>query len=231
MYWNSRTGPTRKASRETRTQGPRHLFFLICLLVAIPLFVHEAVALECRGRFVAEGDRKFEVRSICGKPAVVQRWKEETIVFERIEEDLLDPLRTSNLLDVEEWTYNFGTRRFLYFLRFENGRLTRIESGAYGFDGPALEAPVDAADCRRFLEPGERMIEVLRHCGKPRERDSREEIRTLSVGDADSGILRRQKVRVIKEEWAYDFGSSRFIFFVMFENGRVTAVEDRGYGR
>ena len=34
---------------------------------------------------------------------------------------------------VEEWEYNFGTNRFLYYLRFENGKLMRITVGDYGY--------------------------------------------------------------------------------------------------
>ncbi|WP_082048073.1 DUF2845 domain-containing protein [Geoalkalibacter ferrihydriticus] len=34
---------------------------------------------------------------------------------------------------VDEWTYNFGPRRFLLHLIFENGRLRQIETGGYGF--------------------------------------------------------------------------------------------------
>ncbi|UCD36569.1 MAG: DUF2845 domain-containing protein, partial [Nitrospiraceae bacterium] len=36
-------------------------------------------------------------------------------------------------VQVEEWTYDFGSRSFLLFIRFENGRVSRIESGDYGF--------------------------------------------------------------------------------------------------
>ncbi len=35
-------------------------------------------------------------------------------------------------IQIEEWTYNFGPRRFMRLLRFENGRLLTIESIGYG---------------------------------------------------------------------------------------------------
>lgn len=35
-------------------------------------------------------------------------------------------------IEVEEWTYNLGPSRFMYYLTFENGELARIESGGYG---------------------------------------------------------------------------------------------------
>jgi hypothetical protein len=33
---------------------------------------------------------------------------------------------------IEEWVYDFGTRRFLQHLTFEQGRLVRVESGERG---------------------------------------------------------------------------------------------------
>jgi len=202
------------------------------ILLCLNLFLSAgpAVALECGGRFVSSGDRKYEVRSACGKPVLVQKWQEELVVFEPVVEDALEQLRSSRVVNIEEWTYNFGPRRFLYFLRFENGQLTRIDSGPYGFDAASGLIPADPEGCGRFIEPGQRMVEVLRYCGAPVSKDSIEDLRTVSIGDAKTRILQKQKVLVRKEEWVYDFGSSRFVFFVTFENGRVTAVEDRGYG-
>jgi hypothetical protein len=34
---------------------------------------------------------------------------------------------------VEEWTYNFGPRRFMRSIRFENGIVTSIETLGYGY--------------------------------------------------------------------------------------------------
>ena len=202
---------------------------LLCLNLL--LSAGTAAALECEGRFVSLGDRKYEVLSACGKPLLVQAWLEELVVFEKVEEDALEQLRSSQVLNIEEWTYNFGPRRFLYFLRFENGQVTRIDSGPYGFDAASRFVPVAPEGCRRFIEPGQRMVEVLRYCGVPVSKDRAEDLRTVSIGSANTGILRKQKLLVRKEVWVYDFGSSRFVFFVTFENGRVTTVEDRGYGR
>jgi hypothetical protein len=37
-----------------------------------------------------------------------------------------------DVVEIEEWTYNLGPSSFVYNLTFENGVLTRIESGGYG---------------------------------------------------------------------------------------------------
>jgi hypothetical protein len=36
-------------------------------------------------------------------------------------------------VEIEEWPYNLGPTSFMLYLTFENGRLTRIESGEYGY--------------------------------------------------------------------------------------------------
>ena len=46
--------------------------------------------------------------------------------------DLLD-ISVFELIRIEEWTYNFGSTRFIRFLRFENGLLRNISRGGYGY--------------------------------------------------------------------------------------------------
>ena len=38
---------------------------------------------------------------------------------------------------IDEWTYDFGSNRFLQFLKFEQGRLVRLQSGSYGQKDPS----------------------------------------------------------------------------------------------
>lgn len=88
--------------------------------------------LRCGGDVVAEGDRRFEVAHKCGEPA-----QKDTRTVER-EVSVFDPkrkrLRTlRTTVEVEEWTYNFGPHRFLYFIRFEDGVVVDIESGGFGY--------------------------------------------------------------------------------------------------
>jgi len=186
--------------------------------------------MECGGHYVSRGDRKYEVLAACGKPAMIQKWQEELSAYEPLADDVLEGLKTSSLVRIEEWSYNFGPRRFLYFVRFEDSRVVKIDTGQYGFEN-GTKPPGDPQDCRAFISAGDRMIEVLRRCGRPTARERSEDIRTLSVSTAEDGRVRRRKVLVRKEDWVYDFGSSRFVFYVTFENGRVTVVEDGHYGR
>lgn len=83
---------------------------------------------SCRdGHTLRVGDTKVEVIRKCGPPAHSDS---------RLDEQLLvvDPQRAlRTTIRVDEWTYNFGPRRFLLHLTFENGRVKRIETGSYGF--------------------------------------------------------------------------------------------------
>lgn len=60
------------------------------------------------------GDRTLDVLVKCGEP-----------VFR--------DLRRRSQAVIEVWTYDFGQREFARFLEFENGKLTRIRTGSYGY--------------------------------------------------------------------------------------------------
>jgi len=39
-----------------------------------------------------------------------------------------------SLINIAEWTYNYGPGQFLYFITMENGRVVKVEEGGYGFE-------------------------------------------------------------------------------------------------
>lgn len=50
------------------------------------------------------------------------------------EKDLYrEPLFVEEFVEIEEWTYNLGSTRFIRYLIFENGVLVDIITGDYGF--------------------------------------------------------------------------------------------------
>ena len=67
---------------------------------------------RCGGETVSVGDRQNAVKKACGQP---------------------DKIRVSGGGAVEEWIYNFGPTRFIYYVTFKYGRLERIQAGEYGF--------------------------------------------------------------------------------------------------
>lgn len=106
---------------------------MVALLVFLSLGLSVAdnlFAFRCGSELVAKGDRKIEVLQKCGEPAWVDEWEEvRRIPLTRygMSRGGLEQVR------VEEWTYNFGPQRFLQIYRFENGQVTEMKFGGYGF--------------------------------------------------------------------------------------------------
>lgn len=101
----------------------RLLFITVLLSVSIA-----AQALSCGSRLVVEGDNQYRVTRACGAPDFVNtyyetKYRQNHYGFAREIE-----------IKVDEWTYNFGSTRLIYTLKFENGYLTDIStSQGYGF--------------------------------------------------------------------------------------------------
>lgn len=98
--------------------------------------------MRCGQRLVSTGDSLYSVRSVCGEPAatdrrIVQRTgkrkvsgpcfkdRDGQIRCERVEEFTIEVV-------IDEWTYDFGPRRFVHFLTFEDGKLIKVATGGYG---------------------------------------------------------------------------------------------------
>jgi len=99
-----------------------------------------ADSFSCGSRIVSIGDRKQDVLRKCGDPSHVEYRGEVRTrrdVGPRIQGTQIGlsrrPLFVEELVTVEEWEYNFGSTRFIRYLQFENGRLTGITEGDYGY--------------------------------------------------------------------------------------------------
>ena len=101
------------------------------------------MALRCDNRVVSEGLTIAEVRKYCGAPISTQQ---RTVVIERAlrgssqagfkqrnNQPLIFEERVYEEVQVDEWTYNFGPRRFMSLIRFINGRVTEVEDLGYGY--------------------------------------------------------------------------------------------------
>lgn len=73
----------------------------------------------------AKGTRVGVVELSCGAPDDRARWEETR-------EAAVNGVLQSALVTHEKWTYNPGPTRLIRVLHFENGRLTRIETGGHG---------------------------------------------------------------------------------------------------
>jgi hypothetical protein len=103
---------------------PIILYMAIALgMVACPAFAAASDTFRCPGgAIIAVHDRLSAIASKCDAPTYISR--------RTITRGL--PSGYFETIELEEWTYNLGSSRFIYYLTFENGFLERIESGTYG---------------------------------------------------------------------------------------------------
>ena len=113
----------------------------LLLLIAGPAF-----AFRCGSKVVSEGDHYSKVLKYCGEPIGVQerRIYREGPTRPRVhvedpndfvaEHEVQFYQRSYVEVVVEEWTYNFGPRKLMRLVRFENGFVADIEQLGYGFN-------------------------------------------------------------------------------------------------
>ena len=104
-----------------------------------------ALAFRCGAKVVTEGDHYSKVLKYCGEPIGVQerviyragRTRPRILTDESngipVDREVLAYDRSYVEVQVEEWTYNFGPRRLMQLVRFENGFVVEIDELGYGF--------------------------------------------------------------------------------------------------
>ena len=115
---------------------------MVLAVLMIPVAVEGGV--RCGGRLVEVGDTRYDARKACGEPDHIESWEEERVlrdyrypgtvddgIYRRSRTDR-EPLVVTETTEIEVWTYDWGPHRLIHYLRFENGRLTEIETGGYG---------------------------------------------------------------------------------------------------
>ncbi|HEY6909928.1 MAG TPA: DUF2845 domain-containing protein [Myxococcales bacterium] len=76
---------------------------------------------RCDGGLIELGDGPTTVQARCGEPTARDR---------RVEAG--PTARPNDVVTVDEWTYDRGPQSFILVLRFENGKLARVEEQDYG---------------------------------------------------------------------------------------------------
>lgn len=225
------------------------IFLIATIVTLFHIFPIEVYALRCDSKLVSQGDRKIEVALKCGQPDLIEKWEEERVEYEGTKIKFISSTRTS---EIEEWTYNFGANRFLSFLTFVNGKLTEEKQGSWGYTGP-IPPDSEKTRCGSMVEINDRKIDVIKKCGEPFFTDKRKEERFSTIyikphpkkkkkkkklTDAKGELAKyghidpyQEKRLVVNiEEWTFNFGPHHFLYFISFENGKVTDIEQGGYG-
>jgi hypothetical protein len=85
----------------------------------------------CDPAALDEGSLALEILARCGEPAAVDAWDEELRTVEDLGGDSV--LARGVIVTVEIWTYDFGRNQFLRFVRVQGGKVTRVDTGSYGY--------------------------------------------------------------------------------------------------
>jgi hypothetical protein len=93
-----------------------------------------AQAMECGNKLITRGDSISKVATLCGNPAQVDR----TSIVRSSSGSFVNGQWVQSggaqvEIPVEVWLYNFGPDKLMQQIRFEDGRVVRIESLDYGY--------------------------------------------------------------------------------------------------
>ena len=90
---------------------------------------------RCSGHMFSPGALSSNIRKICGEPDHKTQWelgckgcRAQIYCYEGACHDL--PKSIQGPLKMECWTYNLGPNQFVRFLKFQDGVLMRIKTGA-----------------------------------------------------------------------------------------------------
>jgi hypothetical protein len=93
-----------------------------------------AQAMECGNRLITQGDSLAKVASLCGNPTQVDR---KSIVRQAsagwVNGQWVASTAAQVEIPVEVWLYNLGPDKLMRQIRFEDGRVVKIETLDYGY--------------------------------------------------------------------------------------------------
>lgn len=177
-------------------------------------------SMRCGSRIVTVEAHAADILAACGEPDFrdVFSWP--------------PPRVPGELADVEQWTYDFGRNQLLYVLKLRHGRLVSIRTDGYGFASPA--PPHGRCQSEDIVE-GLSKYRLLATCGEPFTRRALGYVPTLAPRHRHhlggwSHSHGHVPVEVFREEWVYNFGSSRFLRVVTLDDGVVADVENGARG-
>jgi hypothetical protein len=104
------------------------------VLVATLALPSSASALSCNQRIVGTGDTEAYVKSLCGEPAQVSTRTETRTVYggHRVVDGVVVGSSRSVTVQITVWVYDFGPRRLMQELIFEEGVLRNVRTLGYG---------------------------------------------------------------------------------------------------
>jgi hypothetical protein len=124
---------------------------------------------------------------------------------------------------IEEWTFDFGPEELMQTYRFEDGRLVEIRNIGYG------RQPDDRGEhCQngQLLAVGDSIVDAYVKCGEPIAKEHKPD---KVIETRDAGTKRWTTLSVV--EWTYRYGPDLPCYTLRFEDGRVTDIRMREFGK
>jgi hypothetical protein len=106
---------------------------LTCAVLAIVPTLAAAQSVVCAGKIINEGVTQVEVAAECGTPAQVDHRTRSVGATVAGGTQPTYIAGSSEDVQVDIWSYNFGSNKLMQRIWFEDGRVTRVESLGYGF--------------------------------------------------------------------------------------------------
>jgi len=96
-------------------------------------------SLRCGNAIVSLGATSQQVLDTCGRPDLRESWETAHNQYVRQfydyeKERWILPKLIVGPIQMERWTYDFGSHKFIRYLQFLNGELIKIETGDKGSD-------------------------------------------------------------------------------------------------
>lgn len=116
----------------------------LCAFIAtLTLFGAKAAAddMSCQDRIISPGSSAYDVQFLCGLPDFVDHRVEMRSIRRPLSVPCATPQGVGRCIvyvedavevSIDEWTYDFGPRRFVKYLTFEQGKVSAIRAGNYG---------------------------------------------------------------------------------------------------
>ncbi len=109
------------------------------VLWGLLLLSEPAEALRCGNRIVRDGMHEEQVRAFCGEPSaqrqlgfVIRSYYPANYHFGGVNRSYYRHGYPTEVL-ATEWVYNFGPRKLMRIMRFDDGYLVDIRTAGYGY--------------------------------------------------------------------------------------------------
>jgi hypothetical protein len=187
------------------------------LIAAALLIAGNAMGLPCNGKSVNVGDTKEEVATKCGEAM----FKEERSV--KLEEVDKKGNRSSTATTINEWAFDFGPDELMQLYRFENGKLAEIKSISYG---RLHDDPADTCRNGELLAVGDSSLDAFLKCGEPIAKE-KQASKVIEESNGDKKL----RTTIPVAEWTYRYGPDTPGYTLTIENGVVTGIRTREFGK